>query len=134
MDALGLLHEQLAEAEPDLLREMVRSFAEALMGAETDALCAAGFRESSGERVNCRNGYRERPFDTRAGTIMLLPSDLKPPISRAEITAGGGHVDGGDPRERPALDSQEKSRARREYPEGRDLGAGGREKARPYRG
>ncbi len=71
MDLLGWLRKQLAEAEPDLLREMVRTFAESLMGAEADALCGAAFRERSGERANRRNGYRERPFDTRAGTIAL---------------------------------------------------------------
>ena len=37
------LRKQLAEAEPDLLGEMVRTFAEALMGAEADALCGAAF-------------------------------------------------------------------------------------------
>jgi hypothetical protein len=47
MDLLGWLRKQLAEAEPDLLREMVKSFAEALMGAEADALCGAAFRERS---------------------------------------------------------------------------------------
>ena len=45
MDLLAWLRKQLAEAEPDLLREMVRTFAESLMGAEADALCGAGFRE-----------------------------------------------------------------------------------------
>ena len=54
MDLLAWLRKQLAEAEPDLLREMVRTFAESLMGAEADALCGAGFRERSGERVNRR--------------------------------------------------------------------------------
>jgi transposase-like protein len=49
MDLLGWLRKQLAEAEPDMLREMVRSFAEALMGAEADALCEAAFRERSGD-------------------------------------------------------------------------------------
>ena len=77
MDLLGWLRKQLAEAEPDLLREMVRTFAEALMGAEADALCGAPFRERSGERVNRRNGYRERPFDTRAGTIALAVPKLR---------------------------------------------------------
>ena len=48
MDLLGWLRKQLAEAEPDLLREMVKSFAEALMGAEADALCGATFRERTG--------------------------------------------------------------------------------------
>jgi len=77
MDLLGWLRKQLAEAEPDLLREMVRTFAEALMGAEADALCGAPFRERSEERVNRRNGYRERPFDTRAGTIPLSVPKLR---------------------------------------------------------
>jgi putative transposase len=77
MDLLGWLRKQLAEAEPDLLREMVRTFAESLMGAEADALCGAGFRERTGERVNRRNGYRERPFDTRAGTIALAVPKLR---------------------------------------------------------
>ncbi len=71
IDLLGWLRKQLAEAEPDLLRGMVKTFAEALMGAEADALCGAAFRERTSERVNRRNGYRERPFDTRAGTIPL---------------------------------------------------------------
>jgi putative transposase len=77
MDLLAWLRKQLAEAEPDLLREMVRTFAESLMGAEADALCGAGFRERTGERVNRRNGYRERPFDTRAGTIALAVPKLR---------------------------------------------------------
>ena len=77
MDLLGWLRKQLAEAEPDLLREMVKSFAEALMGAEAGALCGAGFRERSEDRINRRNGYRERPFDTRAGTIALAVPKLR---------------------------------------------------------
>jgi len=77
MDLLAWLRKQLAEVEPDLLREMVKSFAEALMGAEADALCGAAFRERSDERVNRRNGYRERPFDTRAGTIALAVPKLR---------------------------------------------------------
>jgi putative transposase len=44
---LAWLRNQLAEAEPDLLREMVRSFAETLKGVEVDALCGAGH----GERI-----------------------------------------------------------------------------------
>jgi len=77
MDLLGWLRKQLAETEPDLLHEMVKSFAEALMGAEANALCGAPFRERSEERVNRRNGYRERPFDTRAGTIALQVPKLR---------------------------------------------------------
>ena len=41
----------------------------ALMSAEADALCGAGYGERSAARSNQRNGYRHRDFDTRAGTI-----------------------------------------------------------------
>jgi transposase-like protein len=47
------------------------------MGAEADALCGAAFRARSGERVNRRNGYRERPFDTRAGSVALAVPKLR---------------------------------------------------------
>ncbi|BBX82143.1 hypothetical protein MAUB_00160 [Mycolicibacterium aubagnense] len=43
------------------------------MGAEADALCGAGYGERSAERTNSRNGYRHRQFDTRAGTLDLVP-------------------------------------------------------------
>ncbi|MGH9261129.1 MAG: transposase, partial [Acidimicrobiales bacterium] len=68
MDAYAWLCKQLEEAEPDLVRAMVKTFAETLMSAEASALCNAGYREPSPERVNLRNGYRHRDSDTRAGT------------------------------------------------------------------
>ena len=77
MDPLEWLRKQLEEADADLLREMVRCFAEALMGAEADALCGAGYGERSTERTNRRNGYRERRFDTRVGTIDLAVPKLR---------------------------------------------------------
>jgi len=77
MDLLAWLRKQLSEAEPDLLREMVRTFAEALMGAEADALCGAPYGERHPERLNRRNGYRARPFDSRAGTIALSVPKLR---------------------------------------------------------
>jgi hypothetical protein len=60
--------EHLESASPDLVRAMLQTFAEALMGAEADAACGAPYGEVSAERVNCRNGYRGRRWDTRAGT------------------------------------------------------------------
>ena len=70
IDVSGWLHEQLAEASPDLLRAMVQAFAEALMSAEADAVCGAAYGERSGERTNTRNGYRRRGGgDTRAGAL-----------------------------------------------------------------
>ena len=77
MDALGWLRKQLAEADTDLLREMVKLFCEQLMGAQADAICGADYGERSAERVNRRNGYRERAWDTRAGTIELAVPKLR---------------------------------------------------------
>jgi putative transposase len=77
MDVTGWLRKQLETASPDLLRAMVQEFAEALMGAEADGLCGAGYGERSLERVNTRNGYRERPWHTRAGTIELAIPKLR---------------------------------------------------------
>lgn len=68
---------QLAAAEPDMLRAMVKSFAEALMSAEADALCGAEYGQVSPERTNSRNGYRTRPWDTRVGSVELAVPKLR---------------------------------------------------------
>src|SRR3954449_13504623 len=65
----AFLHEQLAQASPDLLRQMLTTFINALMSAEADAVCGAEYGARSSERTNVRNGYRPREWDTRAGTI-----------------------------------------------------------------
>src|SRR5438034_9664164 len=77
MDVAGGLAKRLEEASPDLLREMVKEFAEALMSADADAVCGAGYGERSPERVNRRNGYRERDWDTRVGSIELAVPRLR---------------------------------------------------------
>ncbi len=77
IDALSWLRKRLEEEYPDLLREMVESFAEQLMSAEADAICGAAYGERSSQRVNTRNGYRDREWDTRAGTIELAIPKLR---------------------------------------------------------
>lgn len=71
IDPARLLEEQLAQASPDLLRELLTSFINTLMSAEADAVCGAAYGVSSPERTNRRNGYRGRDFDTRTGTLEL---------------------------------------------------------------
>lgn len=56
---------------------MVKTFADALMSAEADALCNAEYGQVSDERVNHRNGYRRREWDTRAGTVELAIPKLR---------------------------------------------------------
>jgi putative transposase len=69
--------ETLASASPDLLREMIRAFAQKMMDAEVEVVCGAGYGEVSPQRVNSRNGYRPREWDTRAGTIELAIPKLR---------------------------------------------------------
>jgi len=77
IDVLEEFRKQLEGADVDVLREMVKVFAEQLMGADADALCGADYGERSPERINRRNGYRERAWDTRAGTIALQVPKLR---------------------------------------------------------
>lgn len=78
MDALGWLRKHLDDdGGNDMVREMVAAFAQQLMSGEADAICGAGYGEVSPDRVNSRNGYRERRWDTRAGTIELAIPKLR---------------------------------------------------------
>ena len=67
----------LTAASPDLLREMIRAFAQKMMDAEVETACGAGYGEVSPNRVNSRNGYRAREWDTRAGTVELAVPKLR---------------------------------------------------------
>jgi len=68
------LHEELGQASPDLMRHLLSTFIDALLWAEADAVCGAGWGEVSAERVNRCNDYRHRDLDTRVGTIdVALP-------------------------------------------------------------
>jgi len=70
---------ELAEkgADSDLLRDMIQFVAQRMMEMDAEGLCAAAYGERSPERANSRNGYRERLWETRAGSI-----DLKIPKLR----------------------------------------------------
>jgi putative transposase len=73
MAGVEALYKLLESALPDVLREILTEAVTQLMGVEIDALCGAGYGERSVERVNVRNGYRARAWDTRLGTIEQLP-------------------------------------------------------------
>src|SRR4051794_1063693 len=77
VDPAGLLREQLESASPDMLRAMIKTFSDALMSAEADALCGAEYGQRSEGRVNSRNGSRAREWDTRAGTVELAIPKLR---------------------------------------------------------
>jgi putative transposase len=58
-------------SDNDLLREMITFVANRMMEMEVESLTGAAHGERSSERTNHRNGYRERDWETRAGTIPL---------------------------------------------------------------
>ena len=61
----------------DLLREMIGFVAERLMALEVEGLCGAGHGERTPARTNQRNGFRDRPWETRAGTVELRIPKLR---------------------------------------------------------
>src|SRR6186713_756865 len=64
---------ELAEkgADIDVLRQMVQFMAQRLMELDVEGRCGAGYDEKSVERINSRNGYRDRTWETRAGSVEL---------------------------------------------------------------
>ena len=64
-------------SDASFLREMIGFAAERLMKLETEALCGAGHGERSPERINQRNGYRDRDWQTRVGTVELRIPKLR---------------------------------------------------------
>ena len=77
IDPARFLNEQLSQASPDLMRELLTTFVNALLSAQADAVCGAGYGERSSERVNSRNGYRHRDLDTRMGTLDVAVPKLR---------------------------------------------------------
>ena len=71
MNPKALLSKLIEDSPNDALARMLKAMAESLMSAEVDGLCGADYGERSEARVNRRNGYRNRRWDTRVGTISL---------------------------------------------------------------
>ena len=75
MMSLQSLLEKSTDA--DLLREMIGFTAQRLMALEVEGLTGAAPGERNPERINQRNGYRDRTWETRAGTVELRIPKLR---------------------------------------------------------
>lgn len=75
MMTLRTLLEKSSDA--DLLREMIGFTAQRLMALEVEGLTGAGHGERSSDRINQRKGYRDRVWETRAGTVELRIPKLR---------------------------------------------------------
>jgi len=64
-------------SDADLLREMIGFTAQRLMELEVEGLTGAAYGEKSPERQAQRNGYRDRTWETRAGTVELRIPKLR---------------------------------------------------------
>ncbi|GAV36940.1 transposase, Mutator family [Roseomonas sp. TAS13] len=72
------LAELLAKAgDEDFLRSVAEAVVQILMEADVEGLIGAARHERSGERTTYRNGYRDRAFDTRLGSLQLRIPKLR---------------------------------------------------------
>src|SRR6187549_1393264 len=87
------LAELLAKAgDGDFLRSVAETVLQMLMEVDVEGLIGAGRHERTGERLNYRNGYRERSLDTRLGSLQLRIPKLRqgsyfPPFLEPRKTA-----------------------------------------------
>lgn len=79
MTAPTIAFTELAQkgVDVDVLRQMVQFMAQQLMEIDVQGRCGAGYDEKNAERLNSRNGYRDRTWETRSGTVELKVPKLR---------------------------------------------------------
>src|SRR3982750_291446 len=78
--------------DSDFLRAVAEAVLQILMEADVEGLIGAGRHERTGDRLNYRNGYRDRSLDTRLGPLSLRIPKLRqgsyfPPFLEPRKTA-----------------------------------------------
>jgi len=76
-DSLPLAELLQKAGEGDFLRSVAEAVLQLLMEADVEGVIGAGRHERSPERLNYRNGYRDRSLDTRLGSLQLRVPKLR---------------------------------------------------------
>jgi putative transposase len=76
-DRLPLAELLQKAGDGDFLRAVAEAVLQLLMESDVEGLIGAGRYERSAERLNYRNGFRERALDTRLGTLQLRVPKLR---------------------------------------------------------
>src|ERR671917_2030826 len=76
-DRLPLAELLQKAGDGDFLRAVAEAVLQLVMEADVEGLIGAGRHERSAERLNWRNGYRDRALDTRLGTLQLRIPKLR---------------------------------------------------------
>lgn len=77
IDPTSYLEELLAQASPDLMRQMHADFIKQILSAQADSVYGADYATVSPERANRRDGYGHRQLDTRVGSIDVAIPKLR---------------------------------------------------------
>ena len=91
-DRMALVELLQKSGDGDFLRAVAEAVLQILMEADVEGLIGAGRHERTAERLNYRNGYRERSLDTRLGSLQLRIPKLRqgsyfPPFLEPRKTA-----------------------------------------------
>src|SRR5215213_2935765 len=91
-DRMALVELLQKSGDSDFLRAVAEAVLQILMETDVEGLIGAGRHERSAERLNYRNGYRDRTFDTRLGPLSLRIPKLRqgsyfPPFLEPRKTA-----------------------------------------------
>jgi hypothetical protein len=76
-DRMALVDLLQKSGDGDFLRAVAEAVLQILMEADVEGLIGAGRHERSADRLNYRNGYRERSLDTRLGSLQLRIPKLR---------------------------------------------------------